>query len=256
MKKLLPLIFAITMVLALAVPAMAVTPSGFISGTVATIDKKGYDGFSGKEITANNSTTTFNGFSLVADNKTLNTWYINVTSDINGTLDVAYKVGNAYYIVTFDIDGPGKYRIADSKGNAGANMAKVGAFVEAEIVPPHEHLFVTDVAVTFTDPSRITLPNDCYFWSGTLTIVLTLSDGTEWGKTWNNMGKIETYPFQGAWAINGWWFPSDDIAFGLDIDICKVVTVYYTTEYTYAEDAIEVALSNVYFENSDFICGY
>jgi hypothetical protein len=129
MKKLLSLALVLTMVLVLAVPALAeAAPAGFVSGTVVTIDKKGYDSFDGMEITANNSTTVFDNFSFVADNKALNAWYINVTDDINGTLEVAYKVGSSYYIVTFDIAGAGKYFIADSKGSNGANMAKIGDF--------------------------------------------------------------------------------------------------------------------------------
>jgi len=61
----------LTMLLVIAIPALA-APSGFIGGTVVTIDK----------------------FSFIADNKTLNAWYINVTDDIKGTLEVAYKSGS------------------------------------------------------------------------------------------------------------------------------------------------------------------
>ncbi|MCL1981531.1 MAG: hypothetical protein FWG53_00360 [Clostridiales bacterium] len=136
MKKLLSLALVLTMVLAFAVPVMAAATSDFIGGTVVTIDKNGYNNFDGREITANNSTTVFKDFSFIADNKTLNAWYIDVTDDISGTLEVAYKVSSAYYVVTFDIDGPGKYWIADSKGSNGANMVKVGAFKEAEVSDP------------------------------------------------------------------------------------------------------------------------
>ena len=127
MKKLLSLALVLTMVLALAVPAMAAAPAGFITGEVTQIDKKGYDKFAGIEITANNSIKKFDGFNFVADNKTANAWYIDVTDDISGTLEAAYKIGSAYYVVTFNIDGVGKYWIADSKGSNGANMVKIGA---------------------------------------------------------------------------------------------------------------------------------
>lgn len=142
MKRLLSLALVLALAFALAVPALAVTASaapatasaGFIDGTVAIIDKKGYDNFDGKEINANNSSVVFDNFSFIADNKTLNALYINVTEDINGTLEVAYKIGNNYYVVTFGIDGPGKYWIADSKGGNSANVVKIGAFIETEEV--------------------------------------------------------------------------------------------------------------------------
>ena len=140
MKKFLSLALVLTMVLALAIPALA-APAGFISGTVSAIDKNGYDSFKGTEITANNSNTVFNGFKFVADNKTLNAWYIDVTDNISGTLEVAYKAGNNYYIVTFTINGSGKYGIADSKGSNGANMAKIGV-LRTHI---HDHDYIAAV---------------------------------------------------------------------------------------------------------------
>jgi hypothetical protein len=133
------------MVLTLSIPTLALAASTeFKNGTVVTVDKNGYDKFIGTEITANNSSTVFNNFLLVADNKTLNAWYINVVDDINGVLEVAYKVGSNYSIVTFAIDGPGKYWIADSKGSNGANMVKVGSFNQLI----HEHDFNFSVVVT------------------------------------------------------------------------------------------------------------
>ena len=128
-RKLLSLVLVFVMVFALSVPALA-DSAGFVSGTVIATDKNGYDSFDGREITANNSTTVFNNFSFIADNKTLNAWYIHITDDISGTLEVAYKVGGSYYIVTFDIEGAGNYRIADSKGSNGANMVKIGELKE------------------------------------------------------------------------------------------------------------------------------
>jgi len=127
MKKFLSLALALTMVITLAVPIMA-APSGFIAGKVVAINKNAYDSFKGKEITANNSSVAFDKFSFIADNKTLNAWYINVTDSIRGELEVAYKIGSQYYIVTFDINGAGKYFIADSRGSDGASMAKIGEF--------------------------------------------------------------------------------------------------------------------------------
>jgi len=152
MKKLLSLALVLTIVLMLIVPAMAATPNGFITGDVTRIDKTGYNNFTGKEITANNSVTKFDNFSFVADNKTLNAWYIDVTDDISGTLEVAYKVGSAYSVVTFDIDGAGKYWIADSRGSTGANMVKIGAFVEKGEAEPVSELYI--IAGNFSNSSH------------------------------------------------------------------------------------------------------
>ena len=128
MKKVSFCVLAVIMAMAFAIPASATPQEGFIGGTVVAADKNTYDCFIGEEITANNNTVAFDNFYFIADNKILNTWYINVTKDIAGALDVAYKIGSGYYIVSFNIDGPGKYRIADSRGVAGANMVKIGEF--------------------------------------------------------------------------------------------------------------------------------
>ena len=137
MKKIVSLALVLAMILALAVPALAAAspaPKGFSGGTVVTVDKKGYNGFSGTEITPNNIKAAFEKFSFIADNKILNAYYIDVTDNIGGTLEVAYKVGCGYFIVKLDIAGAGKYYIADSRGVNGANMVKIGAFVPVDIV--------------------------------------------------------------------------------------------------------------------------
>jgi hypothetical protein len=134
MKKILALSLLLAMVLSFTGTAFA-TPSDFIGGTVASIDKKAYDNFDGPEISANNSAMNFDNFSFISDNKTLNAWYIDVAEDISGELEVAYKISNNYFIVTFDVDGPGKYWIADSKGSNGATSAKIGEFTEAGAIP-------------------------------------------------------------------------------------------------------------------------
>lgn len=146
-RKLLSLMVGLVVLLSLAIPAVA-APTGFIAGTVAGTNKSGYDSFVGTEITANNSIVDFGCFSLVADNNTLNAWYVNVIDDINivGTLEVAYKIGSKYYIVTFDIDGPGKYWIADSKGNNGANSVKVGEYRSRYKLSPQEQALVDAIA--------------------------------------------------------------------------------------------------------------
>jgi len=152
MRKIISLALAVALAFALVIPAAAAVAStapaaDFINGTVVTTDKNGYKNFDGKEITANNSTFVFDKFTFVADNKVLNAWYIDVTDDISGTLEVAYKIGSAYYIVTFDINGPGKYWIADSKGANGANSVKIGAFTETG--EEEDELFVMDIAIVW-----------------------------------------------------------------------------------------------------------
>ena len=130
MKKILSLALVALTLFAFAIPVLTLGSAGFISGTVVSIDKSGYDNFKGTELTANNNNADFGGFSFIADNKILNAWYINVADDIIGSLEVAYKVGNQYYVVSFDIDGVGKYWIADSRSGSGVNMVKVGAFAD------------------------------------------------------------------------------------------------------------------------------
>ena len=142
------LTLAIIIIFAIAAPAISyAAPSGFIGGAVAKSDKNGYNNFAGKEITANNSSTAFEKFTFFADNKILKAWYIDVADDISGTLDAAYKIGGNYYIVTFDIDGAGKYWIADSSGANGANMVKIGAFVETVVQDPIPEPEITIVRV-------------------------------------------------------------------------------------------------------------
>ena len=165
MKKLLSFALALVMVLALSVPAVSAAPAGFIGGTVAASDKNGYNKFVGTEITANNSAKVFDNFSFIADNKTLNAWYINVTKDISGTLEVAYKVGSAYYVVKFDIGGPGKYWIGDSKGSNGVNMVKIGAF--EQVVTPVNYIVTYDWGggpdyLFHPRPVRVTVPAGMY----------------------------------------------------------------------------------------------
>ena len=411
MKKLLYLILVFAMVLTFAVPVMAVVPNGFITGDVTKIDKKGYDNFAGKEITSNNSVTHFNGFDFVADNKTLNAWYIDVLDDLKGTLEVAYKSGSNYFTVVFEIDGAGKYWIGDSKGSNGINMVKIGAFIAhvhdytAVITPPtcdedgyttytcacgdsyiddiipafghyspfptvtieptctqpgqtvwyciicgeitniendqppalghnyilvvtpptctedgcttytcsrcgdsyveiipatghnydvdkinsayytlptyeadgfwtfpclnpgcdsslveqdvgskliHTHVYATDAEVIFVNPYRG--HDDLgYFWSGDLTIKLTLSDGTLYEHTWSDYISISAYEY-GGHASGNWYFESIHFP---GLNLCKMATVYFRVVFDTVDDVTEAVLQNVWFENSaDYTCGF
>jgi len=123
----------------LTVPAFASEPSAFIEGEIIaqSADKKTfYVGFQGvkdakgkTEFSGNNSIYALpDGITLVSDNKTkgAEAWYLNVPEGLNGTIQVAYKISNQYFIVEFAIEGAGKYLIGT--GNA-VNMCKVGAFI-------------------------------------------------------------------------------------------------------------------------------
>ena len=139
-RKILSFAIVIIMVLALALPSFA-APAGYLTAgnNIVKTDKKGYDSFTGKEYSSNNSNWTIaNGVKLVSDNKTKNAecWYFDVADGVKGTIEVAYKISSNYYIASFAIDGAGKYYIGDAKGNNGVNMVKVGAFVEPPITDP------------------------------------------------------------------------------------------------------------------------
>ena len=142
MKKVLVFIVAVALMMSTAVPAFAAQTNDFIfSGEVTAISQSEYKAFDGvadakgkTEFTANNSVfAVSDGISLVSDNKTkgAEAWYLNVTKDLVGTIQVAYKISSGYYLVEFAIDGVGKYFIG--AGNA-VNMCKVGAFVDGSVI--------------------------------------------------------------------------------------------------------------------------
>ena len=124
-KRILSILVVMALIFAIAVTTIA-------AADVTKTDKKGYDAFPGKEYSANNSSwVVADGIKLVSDNKTKNAeyWYFDVFEDLEGTIEVAYKISSNYYIATFEIDGKDKYIIGDAKGGNGINMVKVGEFV-------------------------------------------------------------------------------------------------------------------------------
>jgi hypothetical protein len=130
MKKTQLLTLVLAMVLAFSITAFAATPQGFVAGNVTKIDKKSFDSFVETKITPNNSTTNFSSYTVVADNKVMNSWYVNVTDpELKGTLIVAYKISSEYFLKSFRINGTGKYWIGDSRGSNGVNMVKIGKFI-------------------------------------------------------------------------------------------------------------------------------
>ena len=119
--------------LALVLTFAFVTP--LLAGTIipaapsVPITRNEYNSFAGLRITANNSSTPIEeGISFVADNRVLHSWYIHVTAEISGTIDVVYQISGRHFARTVEIDGPGRYIIGDSRGNNGLNHIKIGSF--------------------------------------------------------------------------------------------------------------------------------
>ena len=92
------------------------------------INKKDYDNFATVKESANNKVVPVQaGIDFVCSNK--DGWYLNVTDDtLVGTIAVAYKIGNEYFVVMFEVDGKDTHRVGDGSGKNGLNHAKVGAF--------------------------------------------------------------------------------------------------------------------------------
>ena len=129
MRKSLTTTLCAVALLAMAVNAMA-APSGYIDGTVAKSDKNAYDAFAAVKESANNSIVHVqDGIEFVCSNK--GGWYLQVTDDLDGSIEVAYKISNDYFVVTFDINGAGKYYVGAGSGKNGVNHAKVAEFVPA-----------------------------------------------------------------------------------------------------------------------------
>ena len=122
MKKLFSLAFVFAMVFALVIPAVSA------GAEPVEIDKKAFDAFPAQKHTANNKHTGLGDFELVSDSKAGWRLFCN-NPDLVGTIDVAYKIGPRYFIVTFDVNGEGEFYIGDGSGKNGVNMVKVGKFV-------------------------------------------------------------------------------------------------------------------------------
>jgi hypothetical protein len=118
MKKFLTVLLVALMVLAITLPAFA---------NPVKVDKKAFDAFPAQKLTANNKVTGIGNFELVSDSKA--GWrLISNNAEIKGSIDVAYKIGSDYFVVTFKVDGKSSHYIGDGSGKNGVNMAKVGEF--------------------------------------------------------------------------------------------------------------------------------
>ena len=128
MKKILFLTLTAVMLFTLTISAVAsVGDINFIKGDVVTITKSEYDKFNAVKESANNEIIAVQkGLDFVCDNKL--GWYLDVKDNaLKGTVKVAYKIGGDYFLVTFNINGAGKYYIGDGSGVNGVNHAKIGA---------------------------------------------------------------------------------------------------------------------------------
>lgn len=122
MKKFLSFLLVLTLILASIVTAMAAT---FVDNVVK-IDKKAYDAFSEVKHSANNNTVDAGEIVLTSDAKA--GWNI-IAGEMKGTLDVAYKIGNEYFLRQVVIRTGGAYYLGDGSGKKGINHVKLGEFV-------------------------------------------------------------------------------------------------------------------------------
>ena len=129
-KTFFTVLFVFAVVLAVALPVFVY--SNFIYGDVSRENKAFYDAFAGIRVSANNNRVEVSrGIILVSDSK--KGWYLSVyDDDLVGLIEVAYKIGNNYFSVIFDILGIGKYFIGDGSGKNGVNQCKVGRFISSD----------------------------------------------------------------------------------------------------------------------------
>lgn len=135
MKKKITLLFALTLVFAFVVPTLATESDGFIFGEVTEINENDYARFASTKESENNETIKnvgdVLGIDFICNNK--DGWYLTVyDNDLIGSIPVAYKISNKYFIVTFEINGIGDYYVGDGRGSNGINHAKVGKFVDSD----------------------------------------------------------------------------------------------------------------------------
>ena len=134
MKKLLSFMLAFITILALAVPVMG--SPGFSEGSALEITERDYDAIDVKEFALNDSSIQVEGLGIFySDNSTLNSWYLDVTEDVEGTINIAYKIGSKYFNAKFAINGPGLYRVGDGRGSNRVHSVKIGAFEKKPPLP-------------------------------------------------------------------------------------------------------------------------
>ena len=107
------------------------------AGPSSRITREQYNAFGGIRHTSNNATRSLgDGITFVADNNNLISWYIHVTANLTGTIDIAYQIGSNHFARTIQIQGQGRYIIGDSRGRDGLNEIRLGTFVSADVPTP------------------------------------------------------------------------------------------------------------------------
>ena len=133
-KIVLASVLLLALVVTLVLPALATTNDLIPAAPSTQITRDQYNNFGGVRHTANNSTRAIaDGVTFVADNRNLNLWYIHVTANVEGTIQVAYQISNRHFARTVNIFGPGRYIIGDSRGSNGLNEIRLGGFVGAPV---------------------------------------------------------------------------------------------------------------------------
>jgi len=120
MKKCTSIVIVVMLILTMLAPISAVADT-------VQIDKKAYDAFGKTEYSANNKTTKVTGCVALRANAQAG-WFIEVCDGFIGTVDIAYKISNAYYKKTVVFDGKlNEFRIGDGSGKNSLNAVKFGA---------------------------------------------------------------------------------------------------------------------------------
>ena len=93
------------------------------------ITQKEYDSFQGKFPSNNDTTVIAAGLRIVSSAH--DGWWIHADETVtDGVLEIAYKIADEYFIVTFTIAGAGTHFIGDGRGAEGVNHVKVGPYGE------------------------------------------------------------------------------------------------------------------------------
>ena len=132
MKKILSIAIALITILSFASIVMAANP--------VAVTKADWDAFQDPKMPANNNYVDLSGLvevdlGLSSDSKA--GWFI-VVNDcaLKGKLEIAYKIGSAYYTEWLRIINGEDVRIGDGSGKNGINMVKIGEYIPDPPPPP------------------------------------------------------------------------------------------------------------------------
>jgi len=130
-RRIIATLLAFIMILGLGTTAFAMPLVAAETSTPITSEQ--FENFGFTLHTSNNTTVPLrDGMTLVADNRIHDSWYIHVTDDLMGEIEIAYRIGSRFFTRTITIDGSGRYIIGDSRGSNGLTGVRVGEFVEGD----------------------------------------------------------------------------------------------------------------------------